>query len=33
MKIKTKKKCWGSGGVGLGGVRVDVNVEFKFLWN
>ena len=27
----TKKKFQGGGGVGLGGVRVDVNEELKFL--
>ena len=32
--VKIQKKNWGGGsggGVGLGGVRVDVNEEFKFL--
>ena len=38
MKIKKKKKNWGEGGGGggggggrVGGVRVDVNEELKFL--
>ena len=33
IQKKKKKKIWGGGvrGVGLGGVRVDVNEELKFL--
>ena len=29
--MKNLKKNWGGGGVRLGGVRVDVNEELKFL--
>ena len=28
---KSKINCGGGGGVGLGGSRMDVNVELKFL--
>ena len=31
MKIQKKKNGGGGGVVGLGGVRVDVNEELKFL--
>ena len=31
MKIQKKKLGGGGGGFGLGGVRVDVNEELKFL--
>ena len=31
VSVKSQKKKIGGGGVGLGGVRVDVNEELKFL--
>ena len=31
VSVKSQKKKLGGGGVGLGGVRVDVNEELKFL--
>ena len=31
MKIQKKKNFFGGGGVGLRGVRVDVNEELQFL--